>query len=108
MARDRILWMSITATAVIGLLVLLSQPSSVEEVEPLYSTADDPDPLAFECLDHSGLARHDHVALKIFIDGEPETIPGLIGINLMGAGMWGVGFNLAQMQAMTLSVIFSR
>lgn len=81
MARDQLLWISITATAIIGLLVLLSQSSSVEEIESLFSTADDPDPLAFECLDHSGLARHDHVALKIFIDGEPETIPGLIGIN---------------------------
>ena len=81
MARDQILWMSITATAVIGLLVLLSQSSSVEEVEPLYSTADDPDPLALVCLDHTGLDRHDHVTLNIFIDGEQEMIPSETGIN---------------------------
>ena len=29
-------------------------------------------------------------------------IPGLIGINLMGAGMWGVGFNLVQMRVQNL------
>jgi hypothetical protein len=73
--------MSITATAVIGLLVLLSQSSSVEEVEPLYSTADDPDPLALVCLNHNDLKRHDHVTLNIFIDGEQEMIPSETGIN---------------------------
>lgn len=29
-------------------------------------------------------------------------IPGLIGLNLMGAGMWGVGFNLVQMRVQNL------
>lgn len=29
-------------------------------------------------------------------------IPGLIGLNLMGAGMWGVGFNLVQMRIQNL------
>jgi ABC-type multidrug transport system permease subunit len=29
-------------------------------------------------------------------------IPGLIGLNLLGAGMWGVGYNLVQMRAQSL------
>lgn len=29
-------------------------------------------------------------------------IPGLIGLNLLGAGMWGVGFNLVQMRTQNL------
>lgn len=29
-------------------------------------------------------------------------IPGLIGLNLLGAGMWGVGFNLVQMRVQSL------
>jgi len=29
-------------------------------------------------------------------------IPGLIGLNLLGAGMWGVGFNLVQMRSQNL------
>jgi len=29
-------------------------------------------------------------------------IPGLIGLNLLGAGMWGVGFNLVQMRVQNL------
>lgn len=29
-------------------------------------------------------------------------IPGLIGLNLLGAGMWGVGFNLVQMRSQRL------
>ena len=44
------------------------------------STADSPDPLALECLDHDGLARHDHVTLQIFIDGEPHTVEAAVGI----------------------------
>lgn len=44
------------------------------------STADSPDPLALECLDHSELARHDHVTLQIFIDGNPYTVESAIGI----------------------------
>ena len=40
----------------------------------------DPDPISRECLDHDGLARHDHAVPKIFIDGEQELIPANIGI----------------------------
>ena len=32
------------------------------------------------CLDHDGLARHDHAVLKIFINGQQELIPANIGI----------------------------
>jgi len=40
----------------------------------------DPDPISRDCLDHDGLARHDHAVLKIFINGEQELIPANIGI----------------------------
>lgn len=52
--------------------------SNASEAPP--STADSPDPLALECLDHDGLARHDHVTLQIFIDGNPHTVESAIGI----------------------------
>jgi len=82
MARDRLLWTIITATALLGILLLLAQDASIEEpVSSIWSSADEPDPLALECLDHTGLARHDHVTLKIFIDGEREMIPSETGIN---------------------------
>jgi len=82
MARDRLLWTIITGTAILGLVLLLVQDSSTEEpVNSIWSSADEPDSLALECLDHTGLARHDHVTLKIFIDGEREMIPSETGIN---------------------------
>ena len=57
-----------------------TSPPSVNASANLTSTADSPDPLALECLDHNGLARHDHVTLKIFINGNPYTIESAIGI----------------------------
>ena len=61
-----------------------SPSSSVnDEVQPpvnLASTADDPDPLSTECLDHDGLARHDHVTLEIHVDGVQQTVESNIGI----------------------------
>lgn len=81
MAQERLVWGFTTALCIAALLFLLSQEPSLEEPESLLSSADDPDPLAFVCLDHSGLERHDHVMLKIFIEGEQQTIPGNIGIN---------------------------
>ena len=89
-----------TALALVALLVFYAQeqgffesesdqaPSSEEESSPpevnssknQSSTADSPDPLALKCLDHSGLARHDHVTLKIYIDGSQVTIESAIGI----------------------------
>jgi hypothetical protein len=57
-----------------------SSPPAVNASANLTSTADSPDSLALECLDHSGLARHDHVTLQIFIDGNPYTIESAIGI----------------------------
>lgn len=82
MARDRLLWIIITGTAILGIVLLLAQDSSIDEpANSIWSSADEPDPLALECLDHTGLARHDHVTLKLFIEGEQETVPGEIGIN---------------------------
>lgn len=79
--QERLVWGTIVAVAIAGLVVLLSQQSGLDEVETIWSSADEPDPLAFVCLDHNGLARHDHVTLKVFVEGEQQTIPGGIGIN---------------------------
>ena len=43
------------------------------------SSADSPDPLALNCVEHSGLARHDHVTLQVFIDGSAYTVESGIG-----------------------------
>lgn len=50
------------------------------ETSEVTNSSLDPDPISRECLDHDGLARHDHAVLKIFIDGEQEFIPANIGI----------------------------
>lgn len=78
---DRIIWGAITAGAILALLVLLAQGTDLEESESLWSTADEPDPLASVCLDHTGLKRHDHVTLNIFIEGNQQTVLEGIGIN---------------------------
>ena len=46
----------------------------------VYNSSTDPDPISRDCLDHDGLARHDHAVLKIFINGQQELIPANIGI----------------------------
>ena len=50
------------------------------ETSEIYNSSTDPDPISRDCLDHDGLARHDHAVLKIFINGEQELIPANIGI----------------------------
>ena len=50
------------------------------ETSEITNSSLDPEPISRECLDHDGLARHDHAVLKIFIDGEQELIPANIGI----------------------------
>ncbi len=100
MNRETTFWSVFTALALAALLALYAQdqgffeadndqasPGENETSTPSQnasvtqnSTADSPDPLALECLDHSGLARHDHVTLEIFIDGNPYTIESSIGI----------------------------
>ena len=92
MNRETTFWSVFTALALAALLALYAQeqgffetdndqtsPGENETSSPAQnasvtpnSTADSPDPLALECLDHSGLARHDHVTLEIFIDGNPS------------------------------------
>ena len=100
MSRETTFWTVFTALALAALLALYAQdqgffdsesgqsspiesdtsPPAVNASANQTSTADSPDPLALECLDHSGLARHDHVTLQIFIDGNPYTIESAIGI----------------------------
>ena len=58
-----------------------NESSNTSSNESSNSTADSPDPLALECLDHDGLARHDHVTLQIFIDENPHTVEAAIGIH---------------------------
>ena len=88
-----IFWSIITTLSLVALLVLLAQQyggdlfsqsadeSSENDEIILASTADDPDPIAQNCLDHSGLARHDHSNLNIYINGVEQAIPSSIGIN---------------------------
>lgn len=100
MNRETTFWSVFTALALAALLALYAQEQGFFETDndqaspgenttsppaqnasvTQNSTADSPDPLALECLDHSGLARHDHVTLEIFIDGNPYTIESSIGI----------------------------
>ena len=46
----------------------------------LSSSADTPDPLALDCVEHGELPRHDHVTLQVFIDGSAYTVESDIGI----------------------------
>ena len=73
------IWSIITTLSLAALLILLAQQyggelfnqsedeSSESDEIILSSTADNPDPIAQNCLDHSGLARHDHSNLNIYI-----------------------------------------
>ena len=45
-----------------------------------FDSSNNPDPISQDCLDHNGLARHDHATLQIFINGEQESVPGNVGI----------------------------
>jgi hypothetical protein len=54
--------------------------NTTNESSELYNSSTDPDPISQDCLDHNGLARHDHAVLKIFINGNEESIPGNVGI----------------------------
>lgn len=88
------IWSIITTLSLVTLLLLLAQEyggelfsrsadesSENDEIILQASTADDPDPIAQNCLDHSGLARHDHSNLNIYINGVENSIPSSIGIN---------------------------
>lgn len=96
MDNEAKVWSVITAVCCITLVVLVASEygfsldfnkeansdvnDTTEETE-LPSTADEPDPIALECLDHSGLARHDHSNLNIYLDGQQRLIPAQVGIN---------------------------
>ena len=84
------IWSIITVLALSTLLVLVSQElgaksdssnSDSNDFIALESTADTPDPLSKECVDHSGLGRHDHSMLAIYINGEQRENPTNLGIN---------------------------
>ena len=51
----------------------------------LGSTADDPDPLSYECVTHEmNLGRHDHSVLSIFINGNERQIPEIAETKIRG------------------------
>jgi len=73
-------WATVT---IVSLLILISSSLSgclEEESSELYNSSNDPDPISQDCLNHDGLARHDHATLQIFINGEQEVIPANVGI----------------------------
>ena len=57
-----------------------STSNTTEESDQSYNSSNDPDPISQDCLNHDGLARHDHATLQIFINGEQELIPANVGI----------------------------
>jgi len=82
-------WASISLVSMILLLAILAREydisltsifSSSDDSEEQYNSTSEPDPISQDCLDHDGLARHDHATLKIFINGEQEPIPANVGI----------------------------
>ena len=90
MISETKIWSIITVLALSTWLVLVSQElgaksdssnSDSNDFIALESTADTPDPLSKECVDHSGLGRHDHSMLAIYINGEQREIPTNLGIN---------------------------
>lgn len=89
MDNETKVWSIITVVALAALLILLGQEYGLfesDDSEPvetilLTSTADNPDALSNECVDHSNLGRHDHSNLAIYINGEQREIPSNLGIN---------------------------
>ena len=91
MVSETKIWSVITVVALSTLLGLLSMELGVfsdsdddnsSVLSGLPSTADNPDPLSTECVDHSGLG-HDHSMLAIYINGEQQEIPTNIELTQM-------------------------
>ena len=104
MNKESKTWATVTIVCLILLLALLARENDIslstifssndesddsienvssnttDESGELYNSSTDPDPISQDCLDHNGLARHDHAVLKIFINGNEEPIPGNVGI----------------------------
>ena len=91
MNNESFIWGVITVISLTALLIMLgqeygglfdSESTDSEDIVALASSADDPDPLSKECVgDHSGLGRHDHSNLEIYINGDQRAIPTNLGIN---------------------------
>ncbi len=88
--NEKRFWSIVTIISLATLLVLLgqeygglfdSETNASQDTIVLESTADNPDPLSKECVDHSGLGRHDHSNLEIYINGDQRSIPTNLGIN---------------------------
>ncbi len=98
MNRETTFWTIVATLALAVILVLYAQDAGLFEQEEapavpagettstsenLASTADSPDSLSLECLDHGELSsesRHDHVTLQIFIDDTPYTVESSTGV----------------------------
>jgi len=93
MNRETAFWSIITAVALAALLILYAQDKGLFEDDnvqvdstdssmiPVVSTADTPDSLALDCVQHGeDLSRHDHVTLQIFIDDTPYAVESSTGV----------------------------
>jgi hypothetical protein len=96
MNREMAFWSVVTAVALAALLVLYAQDKGLFEdgnaqadaidddsttTESLSSTADSPDPLALDCVQHGAeLSRHDHVTLQVFINGNQYVVESDTGV----------------------------
>ena len=101
MNKESKAWATVTLVSLILLLALLAKENDIslstffssnddsidnssneisEESSDSYNSSTEPDPISQDCLNHSGLARHDHAVLKIFINGDEEPIPANVGI----------------------------
>ena len=94
MNRETAFWSVVTAVALAALLVLYAQEKGLFEDEnsqtdalddnssiTLSSTADSPDSLALDCVQHGEqISQHNHVTLQVFIDGSQDNVESEIGI----------------------------
>jgi hypothetical protein len=94
MNRETVFWSVITAVALAALLVFYAQEKGLfgdaqedavddnsSATESLSSTADSPDPLALDCVQHGEqISQHNHVTLQVFIDGSQDNVESEIGI----------------------------
>ena len=91
MNNESKLWGSLLILSVVALIIVVaykeglmdsvSSDSSGDDTPiVLGSTADTPDPKAFDCINHSGIVGHYHALLRISINGDAQTIPANVGV----------------------------
>lgn len=87
----------------VGRIALLVVPASPTAAEYRYDAARDEGRLARLVVDRAlqrGAGRHDPVTVRERLISEPGSryidfvLPGLLAMNLMGGGIWGIGFGI--------------